>query len=455
MNEKVIKHKFKHTMHRLSGAQIFALGYLLVILLGSFFLSLPIAAKSREWTPYINALFASTSATCVTGLVPYDTFTHWSGFGQAVILCLIQIGGIGFMTLISLAALFLKRKIGLYERKLLMQSAGSLKIGGVVSLIKRIVIGTFFFETIGTLLLMIVFVPRLGYGMGLWNSIFHSVSAFCNAGIDLMGRYSAFSSFTTMQDNILLNFTLMFLILIGGLGFIVWSDIWDCKANPKKFQLHTKIALIATAVLIIVPTALFLLFERNNLFKDMSFGQSLMCALFQSVTPRTAGFNTINLASLSESSSLLTMILMFIGGNSGSTAGGIKITTFVVLLFNTFATARKNGEIVVFKRRLDSHVVKQASAILVAYLAFVMFGTMFICALESFSLKEVMFEVVSAIGTVGLSMGITPSLCVGSKLILCLLMFVGRLGAMSFAIAFAEKINATSLSRPVGHIMIG
>ncbi|MEG1608368.1 MAG: potassium transporter TrkG, partial [Clostridia bacterium] len=254
MNEQLTKHKLKHTLHRLSGVQILAFGYLLVILVGSFLLSLPIASKARIWTPYINALFASTSATCVTGLVAYDTFTHWSGFGQAILLMLIQIGGIGFMTFISLIAMFLKRKIGLYERKILMQSAGSLKLSGIVALIKRILIGTLVFETFGTCMLMIVFVPRLGFGMGLWNSIFHSVSAFCNAGFDLMGRYQPFSSFSTMYDNIIINFTLMFLIVMGGLGFIVWSDIWDCKANFKKFQLHTKIVLVSTAILIILPT---------------------------------------------------------------------------------------------------------------------------------------------------------------------------------------------------------
>lgn len=455
MNESVIKNKFKHKLHRLSGVQILAFGYLIVILVGSFFLSLPIASKSREWTPYINSFFASTSATCVTGLTPYDTFSHWSGFGQAVILILIQIGGIGFMTFVSLIAMFLKRKIGLYERKILMQSAGSLKLGGVVALVKRVVIGTLVFETIGTCLLMIVFVPKLGFGLGLWNSIFHSVSAFCNAGIDLMGRYQAFSSFTLFYDNIIVNLTIMFLIVTGGLGFIVWSDIWDCKANPKKLQLHTKIVLIATAILIFVPTILIMIFERNNLFKDMSFGKSLLCALFQAVTPRTAGFNTIDIGNLSNSTSLLTMILMFIGGNSGSTAGGIKVTTLVVLLFNTFSMSRKNGEVIIFKRRIDSNLVRQASAVLITYLAFVLVGTIIICAIEPYSIKDVMFEVISAIGTVGLSTGITPVLSGGSKLVLCLLMYVGRLGALSFTLAFVEKMNAPILNRPIGKILIG
>lgn len=456
MSELKIKNKFKHTLHRLSGIQLLAVGYLFVIFLGSFLLSLPIASRARTWTPYIDSLFTSTSATCVTGLITQDIFTHWSGFGQTIILILIQVGGIGFMTMVALVALFLKRKIGLYGRKVLMHSAGSMKIGGVINLVKRVLIGTAIFEGIGTLLLMIAFCPKLGFGMGLWFSLFHSISAFCNAGFDLMGRFSPHSSLTTMNDNPLVMLTLMALILVGGIGFFVWSDIWDSKGNPKKFQLHTKVVLVATAVIVIIPTILYMIFERNNLYKDMSFGQMLMTALFQSITPRTAGFNSVDTAALSDSSAILTMSLMFIGGNSGSTAGGIKLTTMLVLIASVFSSARQNGEVVLFKRRISSSSVKQASSIFLTYIMFMIIGTMVICAIQpEFGLKQVIFEVISAMGTVGLSMGITPHLTVASKLIVGLLMFVGRLGALSFALALGEKINNTTISRPVGKLMIG
>ena len=262
---------------KLTYTQIIALGFFLIILTGGILLTLPISSRSGEFTPFLNAIFTATSATCVTGLVVYDTFTHWSLFGQIVIICMIQIGGIGFMTIITMLSIFLKRKIGLNERKLLMQSAGSIQIGGVVALILRIIKGTIFFEGIGAILLSIRFIPEMGFLRGIYNAVFHAVSAFCNAGFDLMGRFEKFSSLTRYSDDILVNLTIMSLIVIGGIGFIVWSDIIKFKFNFKKYELHSKIVLTATASLIIVGALVFFIFEsQNGVLANSSVKESIL-----------------------------------------------------------------------------------------------------------------------------------------------------------------------------------
>lgn len=299
---------------KISYVQLIAASFLLVILLGSFLLCLPIASRSGEWTPYINSIYTATSATCVTGLVIYDTFAHWTIFGQIVILCLIQVGGIGFMTLVSMMSIVLRRHIGLYERKLIMQSTGTLKISGAVRLIKRVILGTFVFEGIGALLLSLRFVPDMGFFRGIYNGVFHSVSAFCNAGFDLMGRFDKFSSLTSYADDPLVNFTVAGLIVVGGIGFFVWSDLYNCRFRFRKLQLHSKVVLTATIALIAVSTIAFFIMEFNHAFREMNTGGKLMASVFQAVTPRTAGFNTVDLNSLSEGGGILTIVLMFIGG---------------------------------------------------------------------------------------------------------------------------------------------
>ena len=301
-------------LRKLSVWQIIAIGYALVILLGSFLLSLPFSSKEHIWTPYLNSLFTATSATCVTGLVVYDTFTHWSGFGQAIILLMIQIGGIGFMSIITLFAMMLKKHIGLYERKIIAQSAGSNGRTGVVRLIQKVLIGTLIFEGAGTALLMIPFCRDMGFWKGLYYSVFHSISAFCNAGFDIMGFQGQFSSFTNYTGDPIVVLTLSTLIFWGGIGFIVWADISDNKFNWKKFQLHTRVALIASVLLIGISSLLFFLFEKT-IMKNMSAGEAFLA--FFSTISRTVDLSQ-RAASLSESSSL-TMILMFVGGSSGST----------------------------------------------------------------------------------------------------------------------------------------
>lgn len=440
---------------KLSYTQIIALGTFALILTGGILLSLPIASKSKEATPFINALFTATSATCVTGLVIYDTYTHWSVFGQLIILSLIQVGGIGFMTIITLFSMFLKRKIGLRERRLLMESANTMRIGGIVLLVKRILIGTFIFESLGAALLTVRFYPEMGIRQGLYNGIFHSVSAFCNAGFDLMGKYGSFSSLTRYSNDIIVNLTIMSLIVIGGIGFVVWEDIQKNLLSFKKYRVHTKIVLSTTALLIFSGAVIFFITERNGNFSGMSLRESILASLFQSITPRTAGFNTISMTKLSESGSLLTILLMIIGGSPGSTAGGIKTTTLVVLILGAISSSKGTFELSVFKRRLEDNALKRASSIAIIYICTTLLATMLICSTQSFSLKETLFEVYSAAGTVGLSMGITPNLNNLSKILIIILMYGGKVGSLSMALVLAERKEIVPISRPIEKIIIG
>lgn len=440
---------------KLTSTQFIAIGYLVAILIGSFLLSLPIASRSGDWSPYLSSLFTSTSATCVTGLTVYDTYTHWSLFGQIVILMLIQIGGIGFMTIITMFAMFFKKRIGLPERKIIMQSTGNLNISGVVQLIKKIVIGTLLFEGAGAIILAIRFSADMGVSQGIYFAVFHSVSAFCNAGFDLFGLFGQLSSVSHYANDIVVNLTLMLLIIIGGIGFLVWNDFISMKFRVRNFQLHSKIVLTVTAVLIIIPSILFFVFERNHSMSSLSTGNAILASVFQSVTTRTAGFASISQDALSGSGTMLTMVLMFIGGSPGSTAGGIKTTTFLVILLSVIASTRHKKHIDIFKHSLEENVVKQASTIATTYMLAIVLCTMLISVSQNFSFKDVLFEVMSALGTVGLTMGITPSLNAFSKIIIMLLMYSGRVGALSLIFAFAERNESVPISRPIKKIIIG
>lgn len=435
----------KKAKRKLSAWQFITLGYLVLILLGSLLLTTPFAARDGTWTSFLDALFTATSATCVTGLVVVDTFTHWSLFGQLVILSLIQIGGLGFMTILTMVMVILRKNVGLYQRQVIMQSVGNLNLSGSVALILRILRGTFLIEGAGAALLAVRFCGEFGLATGIYYAVFHAVSAFCNAGFDLMGRRAPFSSLTHYVDDPLVCLTICALILLGGLGFLVWSDLLKCKWHVKRYTLHTRIALCATAVLVLVPTVLFHLYE----------GQGLLPSFFAAVTPRTAGFNTIDMSNMSSGSYLLTTILMFIGGNSGSTAGGMKVTTAVVILYCAFAGARRREDIVVGGRQLDDGIVRESTAVLSAYLLLTCIGSLIIAGAEPYSLTQILLEVVSAIATVGLSTGITPTLTAVSRCTLIFLMFAGRLGVMTLAIAFGQRRNPPPLRRPTDKILIG
>ncbi|MDD6811415.1 MAG: potassium transporter TrkG [Lachnospiraceae bacterium] len=441
-------------LYKLSYTRIIALSFVFVILLGSLLLMLPVSSVQGTWTPFIDTLFTSVSATCVTGLAVYDTGFYWSFFGQIVILCMIQIGGLGFMTVISMFSIFLKRKISLTERQILMQSAGNMRLSGMVRLVKRIILGTVIFELTGALLLAIRFIPRYGFWKGIYFSIFHSISAFCNAGFDLLGNSQ---SFTAFEGDWLLNITIMFLIVIGGIGFLVWGEIHKNTYHFSRYSLHAKIVLLMTIFLIIAGSIGFFLFEYHGNLEGYPIWKKILSSTFMSVTTRTAGFNTMRMDTLSNSSILLSLVLMFIGGSPGSTAGGIKTTTAAVVILALINLSKGKNDVTIFKKRLDNSMIKHAAVIIITYLSGILFAGMAICAVESFTLSSVIFEIVSAAGTVGLSQGITSSLCAFSKLILIVLMYGGRIGGFSLLMVFREssKEREMPLRRPVEKILIG
>lgn len=435
-----------------------ALAYLLGTLLGSILLILPFATKSGQSTSYLNALFTSVSAVCITGLSPYDINTHWTLFGQLVILFLIQASGLGFMTIVSAAFLIFKRNMSTGSKNaFILDSRGN--ANGVLVLLRRIVVGTLLCETVGTLLLMIRFIPDFGAGKGIYFSVWHSISAFCNAGFDLMGSAGGeFVSLTGYATDPLVTLTLTGLIILGGLGFCVWGDVIDCRFNFKKFQLNTKAVLAVNFVLIVSGTALFLLFERDNpSYAGYNFGEKLLVSIFNAATPRTAGFATTDSSTLSDSGVLLTVILMFIGGGSGSTAGGIRVGTFAVIVMGMLAVFRGRRDINIGKKRIDYSLLSQALAILAACLMIVMTGTLIICAVEpsSMGLKEILFECVSALSNTGLSMSVTPRLTAASRVIIIILMYAGRVGILTLALALGEKRTADEIRKPVDTLLIG
>ncbi len=442
-------------MKTLSGMQLIAVGFFLLILCGALLLMLPVSSRTGEVTPFVTALFTATSATCVTGLILVDTYTHWSVFGQLVLLTLIQIGGLGFITIGTAVSLVLRRKIGLKERGWIKESFNVLDIGGVVRLIKRVLKGTLFFEGVGALLLITRFYPKMGLGQSIYYGIFHSVSAFCNAGFDLMGKYEPYSSFTAYYDDPVVSFTLCGLILIGGIGFFVWSDLADHKWHFRKYALQTKMVLSASILLVLGGALLFYLLERNRLFADMSPVGKLCSSVFCAVTPRTAGFNTTDIASLSEGGKLLSILLMFIGGGSGSTAGGVKVATVFVLLLHLRSTLLRTTGTNIFGRRIEDATVAKASALLCIYLFAGLTATLAICGMQDFAIGDTLFEVTSALCTVGMTTGLTGQLNLASQLIIIFLMYIGRLGSLSFALSFTDHKKLTHVMQPVEKINIG
>lgn len=440
---------------KISTTRLIALSFFIVILTGTVLLCLPVSSRSGQWTAFTDSLFTATSATCVTGLIVFDTYTHWSLFGQLVILAMIQIGGIGLMTIIIMVFIFLKRKISLHERLILMQSAGTVRVSGMVKLVKRIVSGTLVCEGTGALLLAIRFVPRMGFWQGVYYALFHSVSAFCNAGFDLMGKYEAFSSLTAYETDPLVSIVIMLLIVVGGIGFLVWDEIIRYGYHVRNYSLHAKIVLSTTLFLIVAGTLGILYLEYDTGLSGLSFQDKVLSSAFMSVTTRTAGFNSMDLSSLSEAGSLFSMVLMFIGGSPGSTAGGIKTSTLAVVFFAMISMSKGQKQVTLFKRSLGPEIVKQASVIIIIYLTGILTATVLICHMEPYSLTDILFETISAAATVGLSRGLTPSLGTFSHLILAFLMFAGRIGGLSMMLVFGEEKPQAPVQRPSEPIMIG
>lgn len=448
---------WRKVQDRLTYVRIIALGYLLVIVAGTLLLLLPSATRAGEKTDFLTALFTATTATCVTGLVVVDTGTHWTALGHMIILIMIQVGGLGFMTMGMLLAMFLKRKVTLRTRGLLQESMNGLHMGGIVRLVRMVLRGTALIEFMGALLLSIRFIPVFGIGKGIWYGVFHSVSAFCNAGIDLMGGYSGqYSSFVDFYDDMLINVVLMALIIIGGIGFFVWDDIRKNKYHVRKYTLHTKMTLYMTAILLVGGTVVYFIFEQDHLLADMSLKDQLLSSAFSSVTARTAGFNTIDTGALTSASKLFTMVLMFIGGSPGSTAGGVKTVTIMVLLAYVWSNLRASKGVNIFHRRMDDDAIRKASNVVVISALMAVVAAVLICYMQPhLPVEDVLFEIFSAIGTVGMSTGLTRDLGTGSRIVIILLMYCGRIGSMSFALSFTERKKVAPVQLPVEKIMIG
>ena len=446
MSEEIIGRRFQ-----LSSFQIIILGFVGVILLGALLLMLPISTTERCITPFNEALFTATSAVCVTGLVLHDTGSYWSAFGQTIILTLIQIGGLGVVTVAASFALLSRRKISLMQRSTMQDALSAPNVGGIVRLTKFILWGTFLIELLGTLVMLPVFCREYGW-QGVWLAVFHSISAFCNAGFDILGTAeNLYPSLTGYAHNPIINITIMLLIIIGGIGFLTWEDIWENKLHFRRYRMQSKVILISTLLLLILPAIFFFFID----FAAIPFEARIQAALFQSVTTRTAGFNTVNLSELSASSQGIMTFLMLIGGSPGSTAGGMKTTTLAVLLANAAATCLQQDSAHFFERRVDDNTVKIASTILTMYMALFFFGGLFISAYENLPLSSCLYETASALGTVGLTLGITPQLHIPSQLILILLMYLGRVGSLTlmYAALSGKKIINTKL--PLEKITIG
>jgi trk system potassium uptake protein len=443
---------------QLKPTQIIVIGFAAVIIVGTILLSLPIASQDGNSAGLIDAFFTATSAVCVTGLVVRDTATQWTIFGQIVILILIQIGGIGFMTFGTLFAMVIGKKISYKERVIIQESLNQMNVKGIVKLSRNILVLTFAIELVGAFFLSFRFIPMLGIPKGIGYSLFHSISAFCNAGFDLMGSITGpFSSLTSFENDLLINLVVMSLIISGGLGFTVIIEVFN-KRNFKKLSLHSKIVVRITSVLLILGFLMTFALEYHNLntIGNYHFIDKILPSMFQSVTTRTAGYNTMDLSQLTTAAIFLTMLLMFIGGSSGSTAGGIKTTTIGVVLGMMRSVLKGDTDTELFGRRVSSLIVKKSVTIIGLALSLILFMTMVLSITEPhFQFKEILFEVISAFATVGLSLGITPSLSTIGKLMIAVTMFLGRVGPLTFFLAITYKESQQKVKFPQENLLVG
>lgn len=436
---------------RLTSFQIILFGFAAVIMIGALLLMLPIASNSGEATSFFDAIFTATSAVCVTGLVVLDTASYWSYFGQAIILLLIQIGGMGVVTVAASISLLAGKHIGLGQRSTIQEAIAAPSVGGIVRLTSFIIKGVFLIELVGMLLMLPRFCADHGV-RGIWMSLFHSVSAFCNAGFDIMGGVSgSFSSLTAYAADPLISIVIMLLIVVGGIGFLTWDDVYKHKWRIKKYRTQSKAILVTTGALIVIPALYFFFFE----FSEHTLGERVLLSLFQSVTPRTAGFNTADISLISEAGLLLMIFLMIVGGSPGSTAGGMKTTTFSVLICSAVSVFRRKENAELLGRRVSDGTVKHAAAIALLYIVLFLTGGAAISAIEGLPLLDCLYETASAIGTVGLSLGITPMLSVPSRIILIALMFFGRVGGLTLIYATLGGTRKNISKLPVEKITVG
>lgn len=439
---------------RLSGVQILALGFIIVILIGGILLSLPISSANGESTNFLDALFTSTSAVCVTGLVTLDTGTHWNEFGQIVIMLLIEVGGLGFMSFATFIAVLLGKKITLRDRLLMQEAMNTFNIQGLVRMVRYVLGFTFSVQFFGALLLSTQFIPQFGFLKGVYFSIFHSISAFCNAGFDLFG---GFSSVTAYSGNAVVLLTISSLIIIGGLGFTVWLELYNYR-GLKKLSVHSKIVILITVVLLIGGTILMYLFEINNpqTIGNMGFGDKILNSYFASASPRTAGFNSVSTDGMTNSGKFLTIILMFIGGSPGSTAGGLKTATFGIVILTVISVIRGREDTQVFGRRFSKELVYKSFALLIIGMALVIGVSMLLSITDpNESFINILYEATSAFGTVGLTTGVTQRLSTAGKIIIMITMYCGRVGPMTVALAFLRNKKKQTHKYPEGKILIG
>lgn len=458
MKQKKVKPRIKmNVWQAVSPMKLILGGYLTIILIGTALLMLPFSTRGPGATGLSDCFFTATSATCVTGLVRYDTFTHWTLFGQLVILGMIQIGGIGFMTVAILVLVLTKRKIHLSQRSLMQNSISAPQIGGIVRMTRFIALGTLLIEGIGAVLLSFDFVPRFGAAKGIYFSLFHSISAFCNGGFDLMGGTTGeFSSLTGMAGNWYVCMVIMLLIFVGGLGFFVWHDLLTQKFRCSRLKLHSKMVLAISIGLVAAGALVMALLEWNQpAYAELSPGGKINAALFQSVSARTAGFNSIDLTGMSEGGIFVMICLMFVGGSTGSTAGGIKTTTFWILCISILVTFRRKKNIEMFGRRMEEGITRTASCVFMTYLLLSVSVSVVISALEGLPLLTALFESVSAVATVGLTLGVTPGLGMVSKLLLAFLMLCGRVGSITMLLAFSSEKRVTNSRLPLEKVQVG
>ncbi len=439
------------TRKRLTGPQAILAGFLIMIAIGALLLTLPISSKSREATPFIDALFTSVSASCVTGLVVEDTQSHWSLFGQIVILLLIQIGGMGVLTMTTFFMRLTGKRIDLRSRAAMQEAVSAPNIGGIARLTDFIVKGTILFEGLGAILVMPVFIKDFGVAKGIWYSIFMSISAFCNAGFDLLGSKGEFSSLMFYRTHPVVNLVFIFLILTGGLGFLTWNDIRTWKFKFRRYSTQSKVILVSELFLIVIPTVFYYFVE----FTGDPAGARIIESLFNAVTPRTAGFASVDYNEFSGGSIALTIILMLIGGAPGSTAGGMKITTIAVLWASMTCVFRREKAPALFKRRIDQDVVLSSVSVFLLDMHLFLIGAFSISLIENLPLVKTLFECASAVATVGLTMGITTSLGVISKCILIFIMYGGRVGGLTLVFAATGRTNAIHDKYPVDHMAVG
>ena len=438
-------------LRRLSSSQMIILTFALAILLGSFLLMLPASTQDGLGASFFDALFTSTSAVCVTGLVVHDTATYWSGFGQMVILLLIQIGGMGIVTLAIAITSISGKKITLKQRSTMQEAISAPKVGGIVSMTGFILKMTLIFEGVGALVMFPAFCSEFGFFKGVWYSVFHSVSAFCNAGFDLMGVKTPYSSLTHFADHPAVNMTIMMLIVIGGIGFMTWDDIRKHKFHVRKYRMQSKVIITTTTALIVAPAGYFFFFEFSYMQLPIRFWSSA----FQAITPRTAGFNTVDLTSISESGLAIMILLMLVGGSPGSTAGGMKTTTFAVLLSTSVSVFHRKPHTHFFGRRITDDTIRNAATILMMYLVLFLGGGILISRIEEIPLLTALYETASAVGTVGLSLGITAQLETVSQTILIMLMYFGRVGGLTLIFAAMPGNQGISSRFPQERLTVG